>query len=270
MKIKGIITYIAAAAVVLSAGADARGASDADELRRAVEASSVAVGRQLGDYALVDQDGAAFRMSDYWKTGRPLIVSFIYTSCPEVCPTITADLKRAADEARKKYGDRFNVLNIGFDPANDTPARLKAYGAHYTKTFSSFRFATGVPDAIARLTAELGFYYKRNADGSFDHIDMASVASPDGRIYAQVYGIRTDAGAVDGRLAELLIGKPRSGGASILDKIRFFCYRYDPYTGRYVFNYAIVAGVVIQSIVIASVVYFAWGDRIRRRFRGRG
>ncbi|MBI5588832.1 MAG: SCO family protein, partial [Deltaproteobacteria bacterium] len=132
------------------------GTVDPAALRDAVEKSVKAEGVKLDDYDLVDQDGVKFRLSDYFKDGKPLLISFIYTSCPTVCPTISTELKKAVDEARDKFQDRFNVLTIGFDAANDTPEKLKEYGRKLTGDFRNFRLATSDEATIRRLTSRVG------------------------------------------------------------------------------------------------------------------
>lgn len=239
------------------------------ELKDAFDASVKAEGKKAGDYELVDQDGRRFRLSDYFKeNGKPLVVSFIYTSCPEVCPTITAELKAAVDNARAKFGDRFNVLSVGFDAENDTPAALKKYGLKYAKDFSSIRFAAASSETARKMTEDFGFFWKKKADGSFDHIDMVTIVNGDGVIYKQVYSMRTQGATLGSRLEELLTGKPMGkGGASLINKIKYFCYRYDPYTGKYVIDYPIILSVFIQLAVILTVIYAVWGKRIMARLK---
>lgn len=235
-----------------------------------MEASVKAEGSKPGDYALIDQDGVKFRLSDYFKDGKPLLVSFIYTSCPDVCPTITAAFKRAVDDARGRFGARFNVLTIGFDPAHDTPRKLKEYGSRFTSDFKSFRLATSDAETIEKLTREFGFFYAGKDDGGFDHIDMVTVVRPDGVIYKQAYSVRTRSFNINNRLEELLTGKPYSAGPpSLLTKIRFFCYKYDPYTGRYVVDYPVILSVFLQAVVILLIVFAVWGKGIVGFFRRR-
>lgn len=258
-----VISILFALAVLSPLSANA-GAPDSEALRRAVGASVKAEGVQLDDYALVDQNGVRFNLGGYFRDGRPLVLGFIYTKCPDVCPAVTGEFKRSVDAARAKFGDRFNVLNIGFDPENDTPKRLKEYGLHYTEDFSRFRLASGDAPTIERLLAQAGFFRARNAQGGFDHMDMATVVRPDGTIYKQVYGVRTRGAEIQERLDELLTGKPPIGAnPTILEKLKFFCYRYDPYTGRYIINYPVLAAFFIQLAVILVIVYAVWGRSIR-------
>ncbi|MBI1911975.1 MAG: SCO family protein [Deltaproteobacteria bacterium] len=237
-------------------------------LKKAYDNSVNAEGKKIDDYALTDQDGVKFRLSDYFKDEKPLVISFIYTSCPHVCPGITAEFKKVIDDSRDRFGNKFNALTIGFDTEHDTPQKMREYGLKFVNDFNSIRFAAADADTIAKLTSQVGFYFKKKEDGSFDHIDMATVFRPDGTIYKQVYSLRTQSSVLGNRIDELITGKPPvDSSASIVDKIKFFCYKYDPYTGKYVIDYPIILSVFMQSLVIGLIIYFVWGKKIIGFFR---
>jgi protein SCO1/2 len=261
-----LVSLLSAIFLLGASTASARAVDSA--LREAFEASQKAEGARLNDHGLLDQDNARFRLSEYFGKGRPLVVSFIYTGCSTVCPAITSEFKRAVDEARIRFGSSFNVLSISFDPEHDSPERLKSYGARFTDDFSSFRFATSDPESMEALARQFGFYFYKKTDGSFDHIDMATVVRPDGVIYKQVYGIRGKASGVTERLSELLGGVSASkAGLSLADRIRYFCYKYDPATGAFVLDYPVIASLAIQGAIISAIVYLVWGRRLLGSFR---
>ncbi len=274
MKLCNKVTFFILSLIVilLPLGAFAGQNADIEIMRKAFESSTKAEGVKLDDYSLVDQDGKRFQLGEYFNAGKPLVVGFAYTSCDSVCPTITTEFKKAVDDARKKFGDRFNVLTIAFDPARDTSKKLREYGQRFTRDFRDFRFATSDEATIEKLTRQFGFFYVKNREGGFDHIDMVSVVRPDGTIYKQVYGVRTQGNSVVTRLEELITGKPESlKSASLITKIAYFCTRYDPATGKYVVNYALLVGFLLEVIFVATVFIAVWGRRIldfsRRHFK---
>ncbi|TAN63801.1 SCO family protein [bacterium] len=240
---------------------------DTEAMRQAVEAAAKAEGASAGDFELIDQDGSRFKLSDYFKDGKPLAVSFVYATCPEVCPAITAEFVKAVTDARFKYGNKINALVISFDPGRDTPKKMKEYGLRYTNNFGSFRFATGDGETVKRLAERFGFFYSDRGDGTFDHIDMVTVVKADGSIYKQVYSMRSGGAGLSDRLGELAAGRPVvSGSATIVEKIKFFCYKYDPYTNRYVIDYPVILSVFLQSVVIGAIIFAVWGNRMKRFF----
>ena len=54
---------------------------------QALRTSQAALGRKIADHTLLDREGRPVRLSSY--RGKPLLVSFIYTGCFQVCPTTT-------------------------------------------------------------------------------------------------------------------------------------------------------------------------------------
>ena len=268
-NMKKAFLLIALIMALMSAPAPA-GAAKLDPviLRNAVDASVKAEGARLGEYSLVDQDGVRFNLSEYFDGKKPLVISYIYTSCPVVCPTITAEFKKAVDGAKEAFGDKFNVLTIGFDAANDTPSNLNEYARKFTDSFQGFRFASSDPETMERLLTSVGFFRVKQDDGSFDHIDMVTAVRADGTIYRQVYSLRTQPQNLALRMEELLTGKAGGGGSlTLVDKLKFFCYKYDPYSGKYVLDYPVFVSIFIQALIIGGIFYAVWGRRIMARLR---
>ncbi|MEE9615133.1 MAG: SCO family protein [Thermodesulfobacteriota bacterium] len=240
-----------------------------DVLVSAIDRAEAAEGGELGDYTLVDQDGVSFSLHEYFGGERPLLMSYIFTSCPHVCPTITRSFKKAVDDARVEFGDVFNVLVIGFDAENDTPEKLKEYALRHIKDFegSSFRFASSDVETIKELTRKTGFFFSRRDEGGFDHMDLATLISPDGRVYRHIFGLRSEGELVGSALGSLLRGDPEPRrGLSIVEKIKYLCSRYDPYTGKYVVDYYVFGGAVMQFFILMAVVMAVWGGRIKAFF----
>jgi protein SCO1/2 len=60
---------------------------------------------------------------------RHVLLTFVYTRCGSICPALTSNLVRVqADAANESYGDRIALLATTFDPAYDTPDRLRSFG----------------------------------------------------------------------------------------------------------------------------------------------
>jgi protein SCO1 len=82
------------------------------------------VGQVGGPFDLIDSDGAAFTFQDI--QGKPSLVYFGFTRCPDICPTtlfrISDVLKRLGPDA-----DQINALFITVDPDRDTPSQMKSY-----------------------------------------------------------------------------------------------------------------------------------------------
>jgi len=75
-------------------------------------------------FTLIRDDGQTVTQKDYF--GKPVLLYFGYTHCPDVCPTTLADLAIALKQLGP-VADQVRVLFVSVDPARDTPAVLKTY-----------------------------------------------------------------------------------------------------------------------------------------------
>src|SRR5215475_8945263 len=106
-----------------------------------------------GPFNLVDQNGRP--ITDVDMKGRPFLVFFGYTHCPDVCPTTLFDVS----EVMRRLGpdaDRAAALFITVDPDRDTPSTLKDYLSSFDP---HLRGITGKPDAIAAVAKAYRVYY---------------------------------------------------------------------------------------------------------------
>lgn len=244
------------------------------ELKASLERAEASVGTSLSPHTLTDQDGVRFTLDEYFAAGKPLLINYIFTTCMHVCPVITRAFIDAAEESRAELGDGFNVLIIGFDAERDTPEKLKEYAKRFTGDTDRYRFASSDAETITGLTSETGFFFTKREDGGFDHLDMATLVTSEGKVHGHVYGLRSQGSRVVLRLKELLLGQkapPRP--LTVIEKIKFLCSKYDPYTGTYTVDYYVYLGSFLQLLVMGAIVYAVWGERIMgflRRVRKRG
>ena len=235
--------------------------------RKAVTAAQWAEGIKLSDYVLTDQDGVEFHLSEYFGKGKPLLLSYIYTHCEDVCPIITGTLVNTVRELRRELGNTFNVLTIGFDTMHDTPETLKAYGSRFFVDFGFVRYATADKETIDALTKEVGFFFQKTGH-KFNHLNMVSVVDSGGTLYRQVYGWRIKPEDIREPVEELISGNiTERGRPTVVDWIKQFCSTYDPISGTYVLNWAAIAGLVVQVIVIGTIVVVVFGGSIKSYLR---
>jgi protein SCO1/2 len=235
----------------------------------AVRASQAAIGQTIGDYTLLDREGRPVRLASY--RGKPLLVSFIYTGCFQVCPATTRSLDEAVRALQGRFGDnQFNVISIGFNQPADSPPALKAFAAQNRIARSNWEFLSPPAAIVQPLTRDFGFRYEATPAG-FDHVLQVSLVDAQGRIVRQVYGDKPAADALGEPLRQLLIGAPLSQGLRVedlIDRVRLLCTVYDPKTGSYRVDYRIAieaAGGLTFILAIALYMLNEW--RARRRTR---
>lgn len=102
-------------------------------------------------FTLVNQENQPFTFPDDFK-GQYVVLGFIYTHCPDVCPIITNNLKKMQEEMG--FPSDVHFAEITFDPERDTPEVLKAYKEIY-KLNENFTFLTGKPEIISETMDSL-------------------------------------------------------------------------------------------------------------------
>lgn len=218
----------------------------------ALATSQAALGNTISDYSFVDTNGHRVQLSDY--RGKPLIISLIYTSCYYICPTTTQHLAKVVRKANDALDDdRFHILTIGFDTANDSPDAMRAFAAQQNVDIDTWKFVSADQATIDQLTHELGFQYFASPHG-FDHLIQASVLDGEGRVYRQVYGMNFETPHLIGPLKELVFGEPVSSSllSQVTTKIRFFCTVYDPASDSYRYDYSVVMGFIIGLLCVGT------------------
>lgn len=258
---KGTALFLALIFLPLFSHAD----PDLDLLRKAVETAKAVEGNGIADYKLVDQDEKEFLVSSY--AGKPFLVSFIFTTCPDICDSIVATLVPAIEEVRKELGDEFNALVVGFDAEHDTPEMMREFGEHHDTDFSLVRFGSGDAETVGRMTKDFGFYYEESEDGGFNHLGLVTVVDADGKIYRQIYKTGIEAADLRLPLNQLLSGEVRESRPTLLAQLKALCLKYDPETGEYYVDYAYLFGVFLQALVIFLVAWFYLKEDIKRGFK---
>ena len=192
MLLAGLIAAIATAAT--------------PDLGRALRESQAVVGREVGDHAFTDRDGNRVRLSDY--RGKPLLVSFVYTGCSQVCPTTTKFLGKAVQQAQDALGpDAFSVVTIGFNLPFDNPAAMKAFARQQGIDQPHWNFLSPDAGTVDGLLHDFGFTFSANASG-FDHLTQVSIVDANGRVFRQVYGETFELPMLVGPLRQLRDGTP--------------------------------------------------------------
>jgi protein SCO1/2 len=235
----------------------------------ALRLGEAAIGRELPDLMLLDRQGRPVRLASY--RGKPLLLSFIYTGCFQVCPTQTRALHEAVKGLDTMLGARqFNVVSIGFNQPFDDPQAMRAFAAQQRIDNKNWEFLSPPRDAVATLTQAVGFAYVATPAG-FDHVLGVTVVDAQGRIHAQVYGDKLRADQLGKPLRELLLAAPppaESALAAVVERVRILCTVYDPDTGEYRYDYKLIFELIGGALFFGSVLIyflFEWRDRWRAR-----
>jgi protein SCO1 len=235
--------------------------------KQALAESQAAIGRLLADHVLRDRDGKPVHLSNY--RGKPLIVSFIYTGCFQVCPTTTRSLQESVRTLYKTFRPHtFNVISIGFNQPADSPQGMRAFAAQHRIDEANWDFLSPPAASVDALTRDFGFSFLATPSG-FDHLLGVTVVDAEGRVYAQVYGERLTPDQLGEPLRLLMRGAPmppRLGLSELIERARIICTVYDPQTGTYRTNYGLVIEIAGGVTFMLAVAWF-FALELRNRWR---
>jgi protein SCO1/2 len=261
-----------AAGILLAAALSAPPPAAADagappgDAEAALALSQSAIGRTVGDFAFRDSEGRAVSLADY--RGRPLVVSFVYSSCYHTCPVITTTLADAVEVARDALGDdSFAVVSVGFDVAEDTPQRMRAFARQQGVGRRGWSFLSGEAPQVAGLADALGFTFYRSSKG-FDHLAQVTVIDGEGVVRRQVYGETFATPHLVQPLKQLVLGTPTPLASldDLIKAVRLYCTIYDPAADRYRFDYSLFVQIGVGAVIVIflSVVVVRGWWRTRR------
>lgn len=179
-----------AAAVLLALAASAGPARAAADASSAPAPAGSGSRQSLRDYAvpavsLVREDGKVVSLPDEMNDGRPVVLNFIFTTCPGICPLMSSVFAQF-EHRLGPDADKVHLMSISIDPEQDTPARLLAYARkfhagrdwqHYTGTLA------------ASITAQRAFDVYRGSKMS--HTAVTLMRAAPGKPWLRIEGLVT-------------------------------------------------------------------------------
>jgi len=109
------------------------------------------------DTALADQEGRPIHFYSDLVRGRVVAINFIFTHCTTICPPLGANFAKLRKLLGARAGHEVELISVSVDPANDTPARLKAWAEKFGHG-PGWTLVTGDRDEVATLLKALGVY----------------------------------------------------------------------------------------------------------------
>jgi protein SCO1/2 len=195
------------------------------------------------DAPFTDEHGQAVTLGQYFASGKPVILAFVYYECPMLCTQVMNGLSSALKVMPFTAGQDFEVVLISFD-ARDTPAaaaeKERAHLEYWSRQADapSWHLLTGDEITIRRVTSAAGFTYQWDErSGQFAHVSGVLVVTPEGRLSRYFYGVEYSPKEL--RLALVESGEGKIGSA--IDELLLYCFHYDPESGRY--------GLLVMNLV---------------------
>jgi protein SCO1/2 len=149
-----------------------------------------------GPFQLTDQAGQT--VTEKNLQGKPTLIFFGFTHCPDVCPTSLFEISEVL-RAMGKDADRVNAYFISVDPERDTASAMKDYLSSFDPHLKGL---SGEPDAVAKVISGFRVYAKKvplkDGDYTMDHTALIYLMDRDGKFVAPFNLKRTpEAAAAD-------------------------------------------------------------------------
>ncbi len=141
------------------------------------------------DFALTAQDGRRLSLRDL--RGKVVAVTFIYASCIDTCPLLTAKLIGLQRRLGADVAGRVFFVAITVDPERDTAEVLARYAKAYGDP-GNWAFLTGTSAEVQTVARRYGVYLRKQPRGDVDHTFLTSLIDADGTLRVQYLGVRFD------------------------------------------------------------------------------
>lgn len=132
-----------------------------------------------GPFQLTDQNGKA--VTDKSLKGKPTLIFFGYTHCPDVCPTSLFEISEVL-RVMGKDADKVNAIFISVDPERDTQAAMKDYLSSFDPHLQGL---SGDPGETAKVITSYRVYAKKiptkDGDYTMDHTALIYLMDSEGR-----------------------------------------------------------------------------------------
>jgi protein SCO1/2 len=139
--------------------------------------------RYFANLTLVDQDGNTVDLYSLMK-GRTIVMHSFFTTCAASCPIMTRTVAAMQERFADRVGKDLVLVSITVDPANDTPAKLKAY-AKGMNARSGWYFLTGTKEQVDAALQKIGQY----TEGRDNHTNVIVIGNDRTGLWKKAFGL---------------------------------------------------------------------------------
>jgi protein SCO1/2 len=134
-----------------------------------------------GPFQLTDHNGRPITEAEL--KGRPHLIFFGFTNCPDVCPTALFEISEIL-RALGPDADKAGALFVTVDPERDTPEKLKDYISSFHPRLTG---VTGKPEDVERMLKAYRVYFRKvptDSGYTMDHTALVYLMDKQGRFVA--------------------------------------------------------------------------------------
>ena len=140
------------------------------------------------EFTLTKQDGKRLALKKL--RGKVLAITFIFASCADTCPLLTAKMAGIQDRLGVDFGKKIYFVSITVDPERDSPEVLKRYAEAHKANSAGWAFLTGTKAEIREVAKRYGIFYKKTSRGDVDHTFLTSLVDQSGTLRVQYMGVK--------------------------------------------------------------------------------
>jgi len=136
--------------------------------------------RKAPAFAFTDQNGKTFSSENL--NGKIYVVDFFFTSCPSICPIMTANMTKIHE--RFAHYEDFEIVSLTVDPTRDTPDILKEYAVNRKIDSPKWHFLTGEKDSLYNVAYKFlsSAMEDDSAPGGFLHTEYFALVDKEGNM----------------------------------------------------------------------------------------
>ena len=264
---RAVATCLLLGSVLMTASAQV-----AEQAAQAYE--GVGIDQRLGavvpdDLVFQNEVGETVPLGAYFDGARPVILTFVYHTCPMLCNTLLDGFTGSLAAMAWTPGQEFEVLTISFN-AIDTPELASRQKARYVaqlgkqEAAEGWHFLTGDEAAINALTQAVGFNYRWvEQQQEYAHPAVLIFLTGDGTIARYLPDFRPR--PLD--LRATLVETSEGSVGSVLDRVFLYCFQFDPTANSYALHAtnAMKIGGLLTVLALIATLFVLWRREVRSR-----
>lgn len=212
--------------------------------------------------AFTNEAGERVTLGDYFRRGKPVMLSLAYYNCPSLCNYHLNGVSDSLRQMKLTPGNDFEYLVISIDP-KETPALAAAKKENYIKAYGrmgaekGWHFLVGEEASIHALADQVGFKFRWDEQSEqWAHSAAAIVMTPGAEISRYLPGVYFEPQTM--RLSLVEAGQGKVG--TLMDKLILNCFMFDPNASKYTLNamYVMRAGAILIVLVLIAFLTPFW------------
>lgn len=200
------------------------------------------------DLPFTNETGQKVPLKNYFDGKKPVVLILAYYKCPNICNYLLQGATNSLSKLVWRVGEEFETVVISIDP-KETPDIAAKKG----ESFKNWHLLTGVEKNVQQVASEVGFqYHYDEKEKQYAHAAGIFFLTPSGKVARALHGI--EFGSQDLKLALVEASQGKIG--TVVDKLLFYCYRYDSTNKRYVLASNLMKGGGAATILLLGFLIF--------------